>query len=611
MAAITGWIDWDRDLTPEGPTLSRMAASLSHRGPDGEGAFLSTHAGLAHRRIDRLETPQPFRLEISGAPLALGFDGALENAEALRRELEGLGQRFESSSAAEVILRGYLQWGGDVAAHLAGMFAVAIWDGRRGEAWLLRDRVGIKPLYYVAEGRRLLFASEPKGLLAHPEVRARVDELGLAELFALPFAKTPGVVPFGGMNELPPAHALRFDRDGARLVRYWQIESRPHADDLETTAATVRSLLTEAIRRYLEGEASVSTLLSGGLDSSGVTAIAARILETESRGPVEAYAVEMRDAGKWFEPTAIQPELDSVYAQKMADHLKASFRMLTLDADDVLGAFFAPLEARDLPSMGEMDASLYLLCRLIKEQHDVVLSGESADEIFGGYPFFFDEKACAAETFPWMVETVSYRPDELLREEIRGRIFADDYVKQRYREALSEVPRLASDSPEEARMREVFYLVRSRFLPILIDRKDRMSMASGLQARMPFSDHRLHEYMWNVPWAMKCHRGREKGLLRKAFEGILPDDVLWRKKSGYPSMHDPAFTRAIQAKLARKLDDASSPMLALVDAEKVRRRLEEAASHPSAGGIGGHNHLFAYLLQVDEWLARYQVDIVI
>lgn len=610
MAGITGWIDWDRDLEAEGPALSRMVAALAHRGPDGEGVFTSSRAALAHRRIASLESAQPLRAEASGEACVLCFDGALENAGELRQELETLGHRFDSSREAEVILRGYLQWGADLASRLVGMFAIAIWDEGRGELLLLRDRIGIKPLYYIIEGSRLLFASEPKGLLAHPEVRAEVDEAGLMELFVLPFVKTPGKVPFRGMSELPSGHWLRFGKDGAKLVRYWKIESRPHPDDLETTVAKVRALLTDTVRHDLAGAPSVSTLLSGGLDSSGVTALAAHILASEQRGPVEAYAVEMRGAAEWFVPTAIQPELDSAYAKKAAEYLKASFRMLTLDAEDVLDAFFAPLEARDLPSMGEMDASLYLLCREIKKRHDVVLSGESADEIFGGYPFFFDEKARETGTFPWMTETISYRPAELLRPELRARVDGEELVRERYREALSEVPRLSSDSPAEARMREIFYLVRTRFLPNLIDRKDRMSMASGLQARMPFSDYRLHEYLWNVPWEMKCHDGREKGLLRRAFEGVLPHDVLWRKKSGYPSMHDPIFTRAVQGKLAGKLDDGASPIASLIDVPKVRERLAQAAANPSAGGIGGHNHLFAYLLQIDEWLRRYRVNIL-
>lgn len=537
----------------------------------------------------------------------LVFDGALDNADELRR---ALGPSASNEQDAELILRGYLAWGPDVVEKLGGSFAIAIWDESKSELFLARDRLGLKPLYYAIENKRLLFGSEPKALFAHPSMRPEIDDAGLAELFVLSFVKTPGRAVYRGMHELPPAHRLVFGEKGARLDRYWQIESRAHADDVDTTAAKIRSMLDDSVRRRLGSEPGVSTLLSGGLDSSGVTALAARALTTQKRGPVDAYAVEMRGASEWFVPTDIQPELDSVWAQKMADHLGASYRVLTLDADDVLKEFFAPLAARDLPSMGEMDVSLFLLCRQIKEKHDVVLSGESADELFGGYPFFFDDKACSADTFPWLVQTIAYKPADLLRPELQKRIRPDDYLRDRYREALSEVPRLSGESPDAARMREIFYLVRSRFLPILIDRKDRMSMASGLQARMPFADHRLHEYVWNVPWEMKCYRDREKGILRRALEGILPDDVLWRKKSGYPSMHDPVFTRAVQSRLSSRLDDSASPISSIIDVGKVRKMLDESAANPSAGGIGGQSHLFAYLIQLDEWLSRYRVRIV-
>lgn len=612
MAGIAGWVDWGRSLQNEGPTLSRMAETLAHRGPDAEGIWTSHEAALAHRRIVKLEAKQPLlRSRDTAASCVLVFDGALDNADELRREIESAGESIDSGHDAELIARGYFVWGRDIVNRLGGMFALAIWDDSSKELFLLRDRLGAKPLYYALRDRSLLFGSEPKAILAHPSFVPEIDETGIADLFALSFAHRPGSAVFRGMNEVPPAHWLVFGKNGVRIGRYWQVESRPHRDDLETTTRRVRELLDDCVRRRLQADEATCTLLSGGLDSSAITALAARALKEQKRAPVEAYAVEMRGASEWFVPTEIQPELDSVWAQKMADHLGASYRMLTLDAEQVLNGFFAPLAARDLPSMGEMDVSLYLLCKEISKTHDIVLSGESADEVFGGYPFFFDEKALDADTFPWLVETISYSPAALLRPELRSRIRPDEYLKERYRKALSEVPRLEGEAGKDARMREVFYLVRSCFLPILTDRKDRMSMASGLQARMPFGDHRLHEYMWNVPWEMKCLREREKGILRKALEGILPDDVLWRKKSGYPSMHDPTFTSAIHRRLAEKLDDPKAPIRSLIDVSKVRERLELLAASPSAGGIGGESHLFAYLLQVDEWLTRYRIRIVL
>jgi len=609
MAGIAGWVDWKRDLRSERATAERMADTLAHRGPDGLGVFASPRAVFAHRRVARLEAEQPLvRADATGRYVVV-LDGSIDNEDELRQELASLDPSVTCASQADIVLHGYRAWKHELFARLGGSFAVAIWDEQSEQLLLARDRLGIAPLYYVLREGCLLFGSEPKALLAHPSVVPELDENGLAELFAARFTRTPGAVPFRGMHELVPAHWLAFDRKGARLVRYWQPRTAPHRDDLETTAATVRRLLEDAVARRLPKEEKPCTLLSGGLDSSAITAFASR--KAASPSEVDAYAVEMKGAAEWFVPTAIQPELDSEWARKTADALGITYRVLTLDSRDVLDAFYEPLAIRDLPSMGEMDVSLYLLCREIKKTHDVVLSGESADELFGGYPFFFDEKAVAADTFPWLVQTVTHDPNELLRPDLKARIRPEDRLREAYRKALAEAPDTSALPPEERRMREVFHLVLTRFLPNLLERKDRMSMAWGLRARMPFSDHRLHEYLWNVPWEMKAYGGREKGILRKALTGLLPDDVLWRKKSGYPSMHDPSFTRAVQKRLAERLDDPASPLNAIVDVSKVRARLERSAADPSAGGIGGEAQLFSYLLHIDEWLRRYRVRLLL
>lgn len=607
MAGIAGWVDWGRNLQSEQATLARMIDALRHRGPDDVGLFTSTRAALAHRRIARIESEQPLVFANGTARHVLVFDGFIDNAGELRRELESLGHSFAGDSQAEIVLRGHLAWGSELPARLGGAFAFAIWDEASSELFLARDRLGLKPLHYVLRERHLLFGSEPKALFAHPSIAPELDDDGIAALFALQFVRPPGTVPFRGMHELAPAHWLSFGRHGMRTERFWQLRSAPHTDDLETTTATVRRLFEESVRRRLPEGERACTLLSGGLDSSAITALAAQ--QASSRGAIDAYAVEMQGAAEWFVATDIQPDLDSVWARKTADALGISYRVLTLDARAVLDAFFEPMVARDLPSFGEMDASLYLLCREIKKAHDVVLSGESADELFGGYPFFFDEDALEAETFPWLVKTITYKPGDFLRPELHTRIRPDERVREAYAKAVAEVPEASGSSPKERRMREIFHLVLSRFLPNLLERKDRMSMASGLQARMPFSDHRLHEYMWNVPWELKAHRDREKGLLRKALADLLPDDVLWRKKSGYPSMHDPVFTEAVLARLRERLDNPSSPIRALVDVAKVREHLDRAAASPSAGGVGGSAHLFSHFLQIDEWLTRYRVRI--
>ncbi len=620
MCGIAGWVDWERDLSQERATMASMARTLACRGPDEEGAWSDREVAFVHRRlavIDLEGGKQPMRTAFDdGRPCVLTYAGEIYNFVELRRELEGLGHAFRTRSDTEVLLRAYVEWGPACVGRLNGMFAFGIWDGRRRELFLARDRLGVKPLFYALRGRGLLFGSEPKALLAHPLVEPEVDDDGLAEVLAIGIARTPGHGVYRGVHELRPGFTLRFTRDGAEVERYWQLQSRPHTDDLATTAATVRSLLEDIVRRQLVSDVPICMLLSGGLDSSAVTALAARaVAEARTRGhaagavpsAIDTYSVDFARSAEHFRPNELHTGLDAPFVKLVVEAVRSRHHEIVVDTADIIDRFFEPLVARDLPSLGEIDVSLYLLFREIRRHATVAVSGESADEVFGGYPWFHSEEALAADRFPWTLE----QPDGTgwLSADAARRLRPAERSAARYREALAEVPALAGEPPREARMREIFYLNLTRFLLALLDRKDRMSMAVGLEVRVPFCDHRLVEYVWNVPWTMKSHGGREKGLLRLAMEGLLPREVLDRKKSAYPSTQDPAYAAAVRRMLDAVLDDARSPLLPLVDAPKLRAAL---AGEGDADGVGlrGRAHAFAYLVQVNEWLRRYRVRLV-
>jgi asparagine synthase (glutamine-hydrolysing) len=610
MCGIAGWVDWEHDLSNERQTAQAMADELACRGPDAEGLWLSPRAAFAHRRlavIDLEGGKQPMiRARGDEPPSVLTFSGEIYNFPELRRELAALGHVFDTRSDTEVLLRAYLSWGPASITRLNGMFAFAIWDGPRQRLFLARDRLGIKPLFYAIRGRSLIFGSELKALLTHPSVESEVDDGGLAEVLVMGPMRTPGRGVYRGVDELRPGFTLLFDGDGARVARYWQLESRPHADDLDTTTAKVRALVEDAVRRQLVSDVPICTLLSGGLDSSTVTALAARFLREEGRGPVDTYTIDFRESSEHFQPSDIQPGLDGPWARRVVGEVGARHHDVVIDTPELLAHFFTPLAARDLPSWGDIDVSLYLLCREIKRQHTVAISGESADEVFGGYPWFHDEAAIAAESFPWPEMGVA----RYLAPDLVERLRPAAYVEARYREALAEVPVLPGEAPRERRMREVLYLNQTRFLLTLLDRKDRMSMAVGLEVRVPFCDHRLVEYAWNIPWAMKSYRGREKGILRRALEGVLPDDVLWRKKSAYPTTHNPTYSAAMQRMLEAILDDPRAPIRPLIDVGKVRAELRGVAPEDaSARGLFGLARDWGYLVQVNAWLDRYRVRI--
>ncbi|MBX5476869.1 MAG: asparagine synthase (glutamine-hydrolyzing) [Clostridia bacterium] len=610
MCGITGWIDWNRDLTRESDTIRRMAATLACRGPDASTQWLSPRAAFGHRRlivVDPAGGGQPMRRQRDGREYVLVYNGELYNTPELRRELEARGHVFQGHSDTEALLLSYIEWGPACVERFNGIFAFAVWDSGEESLFMARDRLGVKPLFFTQRGSMLLFGSELKAILAHPDVEPVVDRDGLAEVFALGPARTPGHGVFKGIEELKPGWSLRFSRDGLRAWPYWQLESRPHEDDERTTVATVRELFLDAVERQLVADVPVCTLLSGGLDSSALTAGAVRVYRRDGRGELHTYSVDYEDNDRYFRPNDFQPDADGPWIDAVSRHLGTRHHRVCLDTASLAEALVPAMRARDLPGMADIDASLLLFCKEIKKDATVALSGECADEVFCGYPWFRRDDAISADTFPWSLK-VGERL-QVMSEELKAHARPLEYIQTRYQEALDEVPRLPGETGRAARMREIAYLTLTRWMPTLLDRKDRMSMAVGLEVRVPFCDHRLVEYVWNVPWELKTLGGREKGLLRRALQGLLPDDVLWRRKSPYPKTFHPGYLAAMRERVLGILDDPASPLLPLIDVKAVRAMAESDVEFdiPWFGQLMRLPQLFAFLVQVDAWLREYRV----
>ncbi|MBX6351211.1 MAG: asparagine synthase (glutamine-hydrolyzing) [Clostridia bacterium] len=619
---MAGWLGERPDLAsdPEAlRTVERMADRMASRGPDARGLWASGPVAFGHRRlvvVDPLGGGQPMLYRHGPDLYALVYNGELYNTEDLRHELASRGHAFLGHSDTEVLLHAFAEWGEEAFPRLDGIFAVAVWDDTRRRLVVARDRLGVKPLFYWAGrtaapgGRAFLFASELKGLLAHPAVEPVLDAEGLAEIFALGPGRTPGHGVFRGVREVRPGSFLRVRADAPDEVEevfYWRLESRPHEDDLETTVETVRTLFLDAARRQLVADVPVSALLSGGLDSSALVAAVTAVFRREGRGPVPTFSVDYAGNEEHFQPSDFQPDDDAPWVERMVAELGTAHRRVVLRHEDLVAALLPAMRARDLPGMADVDASLLLFCRAIKRHATVALSGECADEVFCGYPWFRREDAIAADTFPWS-HTLGVRLG-MLSPALRDAIRPEAYVARRYEEALAEVPRLLGEAARPARMREIAYLTLTRWMPVLLDRKDRMSMATGLEIRVPFCDHRLVEYVWNVPWEWKFLDGRVKGLFRRAVSGLLPDDVRLRRKSPYPKTFHPGYRAAVSDWLLSILDDPASPLGPLVD----RRALREAAQAegdlevPFFGQLMRRPQLFAFLVQVDAWLREYRV----
>ncbi|UPJ79269.1 asparagine synthase (glutamine-hydrolyzing) [Bradyrhizobium sp. 183] len=577
MCGICGWIDFHRDLRePDArQELSDMTATMAYRGPDDEGTWIDGPVALGHRRlaiIDIKGGAQPMMLRQEGRPaLVLVYTGETYNYRELRQQLATLGHQFETSSDTEVVLHAHQEWGRRdpraAVTELNGMFAYALWDTAKRELLLVRDRLGIKPLYYYRTEHGVLFGSEPKAILAHSLAEPVIDADGLRR--TLCFVDDPDNTVFRGMHEVRPGHIVRVTRDGIQQITYWQLADSGHTDDKPTTVRRVRELLEDTIQRQLVADVPLCTLLSGGLDSSALTALAAHF----SGEPIRSFAVDFVGYTNNFTPGPYRPTPDAPYVQEVAKFVGTAHTDITLSADELMdpNVRAATLHARDLPlTMGNFDSSLFLLFRAIRQHSTVALSGEAADEVFGGYPEFHDPASVQADTFPWLVSR-SYHDtgQQYLDPRLLEQLDLPGYVDQHYRRALAEVPTLngpASADPQERRMREVCYLYLTRHLPGLLDRKDRMSMALGLEVRVPYCDHRLVEYVFGTPWSHKTFDGREKSLLRAATADLLPQSVVQRVKSAYPAIQDPTYDRMLRTRFTALLHDrnaAVAPLLSI------------------------------------------------
>jgi asparagine synthase (glutamine-hydrolysing) len=553
MCGITGWVSFQRDLRGERAVLEKMTRTVAHRGPDGAGTWLDRHAALGHRRlavIDIAGGAQPMTVDTPDGTVALTYSGETYNFIELRAELSRHGHVFRTSSDTEVVLQGYLRWGAGLAEQLNGMYAFAVWDGRVQCLLLMRDRMGVKPLYYYPTEDGLLFGSEPKTILANPLAQPVVEADGLRELWAR--TKTPGHAFWAGMREVLPATVLTCDRSGLREHTYWTLPTLKHRDSLPSTIEHVRYLVDDIVRRQSIADVPQCMLLSGGLDSSALTAFAAgHFAERGER--VRTVSVDLVGQAGDFQPDELRSTPDAPFIDEMVADVGSQHMNLVLKHDDLTDVEVrrVTVEAWDMPvGLGDLTTSLYLLFAATRDHATVALSGESADELFGGYRWFHDPVAQRVDTFPWYPMLSDAMSTSMVDEELLSLLDIDTYIADQYADAIAAVPDEVTGDEHEQRMRRILYLHLTRFVQLMLDRKDRMSMAVGLEVRVPFCDHRLIEYVYNTPWAMKIFDGREKSLLRAATRQLLPQSVLNRVKSPYPTIHDSRYVASLQEQVA-------------------------------------------------------------
>lgn len=612
MCGITGFVNFKENIKENIGTLKAMTDTLIHRGPNAEGTYISNNIMFGHRRlivVDPEGGKQPMKKVVNGKEYVLVYNGELYNTEDLRKELINDGYIFEGYSDTEVLLTSYIRWGLDCIKKFNGIFAFAIYDENEKRVVLARDVMGVKPLFYTMKNGTFIFGSEIKALFKHPYVEAVVDKDGLTELFALGPAVIPGTTVYKNIEEVKPAQYIIVNEDGIKKDMYWELKAEEFNENEEEAVEHVRSLLIDAIDRQLVGDVPLCTFLSGGLDSSAISAIAAKEYKKRNK-TLTTYSIDYEDNEKYFKSSLFQPTSDQHFAEIMAEYIGSDHRTVVLNHRDLVNALDDAVFGRDLPGMADVDSSLYLFCKEVKKDFVIALSGECADELFGGYPWFTNEEMINSNTFPWS-RFIGERK-AILSPDLKN-LKIEEVAQTAYNDTLKEVPHLSGESKLEHRMRELFYLNLRWFMVNLLNRKDRMSMANSLEVRVPFADYRLVEYAFNIPSNIKLLEGREKGLLRKSLEGILPESIIYRKKSPYPKTHNPIYTEMVCNKMTKILNDKSSPILDIIDKTKVKEIVDTQGSSyktPWYGQLMTGPQMIAYLIQVNNWLKSYNVKLM-
>lgn len=594
MCGITGYVTWAGSSGGEDAVLEAMTDRLRHRGPDGTGHWLDAHAAIGHTRLSIIDLDggtQP--MVISGRfgnPLVISYNGELYNYRKLRSQLQARGRVFTTDSDTEVVLQAFDEWGPRCVERFTGMFAFAIWDQHRRTLTLARDPLGVKPLFYVHTSELLVFGSEEKAILAHPRISPVLDRAGLAELFCVvPMVNRDRSV-LRGFRQVEPGHILSF-RDGQmRSHCYWRLEAQPHHDDPDTTAARVRELLEESVRGQLVSDVPLGIMLSGGLDSSSVAAIGARVEPGLATYDIDYTSTEIN-----YTASALQVDRDSPWAKRVSEHIGSAHSTRMVSTRELLDAQECALRAWGRPMHRSLSVSMYLLFKHIRDRGTtVVVGGEGADEAFGGYHWWRD---APTGVFPW---SRTYRESTmLLRPEIVVEHELDTYARDSYHDARERVPRLAGESEVDRRAREISWLTYTFYLDFLLQRVDRMSMAASVEARVPFCDHDFVQYAWNIPWVMKSYGGMEKGILRTAVADLLPPEVARRRKSGYPSAQTEDYRRAQYAAALELLGERHAPVWEIAD----RSAVALIVADDQDGADWTALNRVAYLLETNSWLA--------
>lgn len=596
MCGILTICNYSKPLEEYHDILMDMAHLMEKRGPDQEGYFLTRHCLMAHRRLSIIDIEngkQPMSYTYHGKIYRITYNGEIYNMLDIKNHLISLGYTFQTMSDTEVILVSYIEYQEHCLDLFEGIFAFVIDDGKK--LFIARDPLGVKPLYYYLENQTIVIASEIKCILKYIG-KAVIDQEGVKELLGLGPSLTPGHTIYKGIYSLRPGYYMYF-KEKCQPICYWKLHDEKHDENFEETVSKVKELLIDSVQKQLLSDVPISTMLSGGLDSSIITAIAKQYIQ-----PLSTYSITYEDQEKYFTAYDYQTTMDDNYIQEMVERYHPIHHKVTLKQEDLVHSLKEALIARDMPGMADVDSSFLLFSKEISKTHKVALSGECADEIFGGYPWFYKAELYNQPYFPWMRD-LDMKMD-LFNDKIKA-LHIKDYIIQRYQESLSEI------NTDDLK-KKLIYLNTQWFMQTLLTRADSQTMRSSIEVRVPFASTKILQYLYNMPYEYMFYQGEEKGILRKAFEEFLPDDIAHRKKNPYPKTHSPIYSQMIHQKLKESLNDPSNILYQFFDHDKLLEFVEtkgESFKAPWFGQLMMGPQLMAYFYQIYLWGQIYHIEL--
>lgn len=606
MCGIAGILSSSINLKDEKQKniLEQVSETLKMRGPDEHGEYITEDVALIHRRLAIVD------IENGKQPMHFGkyvitYNGEIYNSDELRKELISLGENFNTHSDTEVVLKSFAVWKEKSFEKLNGIFAFAIYDKEEKELYAVRDKMGVKPFYYYFSNGTFAFASRVPSLLKFPQIKPVVNETGLMEMFMLGPAFSPDKTVFKNIHQLKASHFLKFKNSELTIKKYWSLKAKPHNEDLSDTIEHTHFLVSDSIKRQMVSDVDLCAFLSGGLDSSIICKVMSDELKKQGK-TLSTYSVDYDDNDKYFKKSSFQPNKDSDFIDLISDYIGSDHKNIVLDNKSVAKALIDSAAAKGYPAFADVDSSLLLFCKEVKKDYKVCLSGECADEIFGGYPWYHNKDILFEETFPWS------RSTNVRQKILKNGILTntEEYVHEKYLKTVNETDFLDTDTALDRRMREMFMLNLNWFMQTLLMRKDSMSMESSLEIRVPFCDTRLVEYAYNMPWEFKSLYTREKGIVRKAFEDELPYDIAWRKKSPYPKTHNPVFFNMVCDMTREILKDNTSPLFDMINIDTVNALIEnpDCIKEPWYGQLMKGPQILAYIIQIYYFIKEYNVE---